>query len=822
MFQLPPYIFGLHDLGGENLMLDAGKPGWVLHTAQAGDQPPDFSSFAERGLGVIVRLNHGYGSTGTIPPSSQYDAFAQACANYVRNSQDAHVWLIGNEMNISAERPQLPDGSFEVITPALYAKCFLKCRAAIKSLPGHGDDWVVPGAVGPYNPETGEWVQYLVDTLKLLGNQLDAIALHTYTHDFIADQISNDQMMDPPYQNRHFNFRAYRDFLNALPAPFQSLPVLITETNPFAGWRDANTGWIQAAYAEINNWNSNPAHQPIQALVLFRWNTLEDHREWGIQDKNGARQDFRGALQNAYTVRMPLPHAAPAQPQPAPGPAPSQPAQPAVSAAGTYTVQSGDTLSKIARQFASTVAAIAAANNIANPGLIRVGQVLIIPQAASVAPAMPSFGAGDLSPSTGEAGWCPFAVKRPISADNFSVGRQGQSVKAVVLHVVAGHMANVFNVFNGQARPVSAHFCVGKDGRIEQYVSIDDTAYGNGLAWVDSHWAKNRGTQQDPKWIPVVPTWQDLIPGVNPNAYTISIEHDGDYQDEWTPEMYEANNRLLQWLAQQTDLTYVPHRTLIGHCEIDTVDKVNCPGPHVNYEQIAADANAVIPSPEKDAAVQAARNLPQLPININSALYKFAMVNNLGCPQTDEFEFPVDGVGHVGQVYNGGIVYVKKDDWGNIAWIAKTSASTADKDANVARVAAAQLLWMPVNVDSALYKFAQAHSLGFPQTDEFEFSVSDVAYIGQTFAGALLYAPKTNIADIRVVAKTRSVGVSFGLPMVAEESPVETSKPPRRKPAAKTPHKKSVPDKKAKVKKSARAMKKMATKTGKTRGRKSK
>ena len=45
----------------------------------------------------------------------------------------------------------------------------------------------------------------------------------------------------------------------------------------------------------------------------------------------------------------------------------------------TYTVKPGDTLTAIAAKFGTTVAAIVAANNIANPNLISVGQVLVIP-----------------------------------------------------------------------------------------------------------------------------------------------------------------------------------------------------------------------------------------------------------------------------------------------------------------------------------------------------------------------------------------------------------------------------------------------------------
>ncbi|MBE0689865.1 MAG: LysM peptidoglycan-binding domain-containing protein, partial [Anaerolineae bacterium] len=68
----------------------------------------------------------------------------------------------------------------------------------------------------------------------------------------------------------------------------------------------------------------------------------------------------------------PVPTAVPGTPVPgSPTPVP-----PPVT--GTYVVQRGDTLSAIARRFNTTVQAIAAANGIANPNRIFVGQVLQI------------------------------------------------------------------------------------------------------------------------------------------------------------------------------------------------------------------------------------------------------------------------------------------------------------------------------------------------------------------------------------------------------------------------------------------------------------
>jgi len=45
----------------------------------------------------------------------------------------------------------------------------------------------------------------------------------------------------------------------------------------------------------------------------------------------------------------------------------------------TYIIQPGDTLSSIAQRFNTTVAAIAAANNIVNPNWIFAGDTIIIP-----------------------------------------------------------------------------------------------------------------------------------------------------------------------------------------------------------------------------------------------------------------------------------------------------------------------------------------------------------------------------------------------------------------------------------------------------------
>jgi hypothetical protein len=319
----PPYIFGMHDRGGEHLMLDKGKPGWVLVTEGIGADPnnhggSNYTDLTNKGLGVIVRLNNGYGTAGTISHSSQYDNFARRCGNFVAASPGCHIWIIGNEMNLAWERPGGPEG--QAITPQLYASCFAKCRNEIRKRPDHEEDQVVVGAVGPWNTQTkypgnqgGGWVQYFADILNLLGQSLDGISLHTYTHGQAPHLVFSNDTMQPPYQSYHWHFRAYRDFMAVIPQELRDRPVYVTETDQYDAWRNENTGWVRNAYREIDDWNEEATNQPIQALILYRWiiGNPNDPKEvgWAIENKPGVQDDFREAMNHEY--RVVLPHTKP-------------------------------------------------------------------------------------------------------------------------------------------------------------------------------------------------------------------------------------------------------------------------------------------------------------------------------------------------------------------------------------------------------------------------------------------------------------------------------------------------------------------------------
>jgi LysM repeat protein len=82
-----------------------------------------------------------------------------------------------------------------------------------------------------------------------------------------------------------------------------------------------------------------------------------------------------------------------------PGPVTPVPPPPPPPQQQTYVVVPGDTLTKIAARFGTTVAALVQANNIVNPNLIFVGQVLVIPgTVAPPPPVVPTPGPGPVTP----------------------------------------------------------------------------------------------------------------------------------------------------------------------------------------------------------------------------------------------------------------------------------------------------------------------------------------------------------------------------------------------------------------------------------------
>ncbi|MHB1652331.1 MAG: N-acetylmuramoyl-L-alanine amidase [Desulfitobacteriaceae bacterium] len=150
---------------------------------------------------------------------------------------------------------------------------------------------------------------------------------------------------------------------------------------------------------------------------------------------------------------------------------------------------------------------------------------------------------------------------------NFS-SPKGYKILAIVDHIMSGTLEGTDSWFNNPAGQVSSHFGIGKNGKIHQYVDLGNPAWANG--------GVNR------------PNWPLLLPGVNPNYYTVSIEHEGESGDVMPEAQYQATLALHRWLIDSLGIP-VTRDNIIGHYRIDSVNKSNCPGTGFPWDRLFLD-----------------------------------------------------------------------------------------------------------------------------------------------------------------------------------------------------------------------------------------
>ena len=142
-----------------------------------------------------------------------------------------------------------------------------------------------------------------------------------------------------------------------------------------------------------------------------------------------------------------------------------------------------------------------------------------------------------------------------IGSPNHYNGRNGYAVTHITLHIMVGHLAGTDSVFLNPGSQASAHYGIGADGVIHQYVSENDGGYS------DANFASNNST--------------------------ISIEHEGGMAGvPCTQACVDASARLCADIARRHGWTHLWHDGLNGniwlHREIPGTDHYGCPDRCVN------------------------------------------------------------------------------------------------------------------------------------------------------------------------------------------------------------------------------------------------
>lgn len=125
--------------------------------------------------------------------------------------------------------------------------------------------------------------------------------------------------------------------------------------------------------------------------------------------------------------------------------------------------------------------------------------------------------------------------------------------------------------FKDPTSEASAHFGVALDGRIWQWVRIEDTAWANGFVNLSEY---------SPSWVA-----EADAKGVNINTLTVSIEHEGKTGQPFSEVQYQASLWLHRQIIAATGI--VPSReNIIGHYQVDIVNRRFCPGSTFPFDRL--------------------------------------------------------------------------------------------------------------------------------------------------------------------------------------------------------------------------------------------
>lgn len=136
-----------------------------------------------------------------------------------------------------------------------------------------------------------------------------------------------------------------------------------------------------------------------------------------------------------------------------------------------------------------------------------------------------------------------------IGSPNHYNGRNGLTITHITLHIMVGHLTGTDNTFKHPGG-ASAHYGIGADGTIHQYVNENDGS------WSDANYTSNNST--------------------------ISIEHEGGMNGiPCTKACMDASAQLCADIAQRQGWTHLQHNGLTGniwlHREIPGTDHAGCP-----------------------------------------------------------------------------------------------------------------------------------------------------------------------------------------------------------------------------------------------------
>jgi len=315
------YLYGIHWWGhtqGQPIdtapatMLDCPTyGGWSVETVLTHSdswwQPAYFTGlhqdlYANKNVTIITRIDYNWGETVPAPTNPNYAGWPNsvvAAVNTLRHG--SHIWIIGNEPNVTLEGKPWPN---EQIPPADYAVIYRNVRNAIhnSAQPSPCGPHIVliaapsPGAAAGVRWMDGnQWLGQVIDNIPI--DEIDGIALHAYggtLTDFHNSYVSQLNLIDGK--------------------GLQGRPVYITEWNKVST-EAVMAQFVRDCFADLNAWNQTPGNHNIRCLCWFvydadqqaggGWNSYSIEYYKNNGEPPGSANDLYTAFQQTVDLRYP-------------------------------------------------------------------------------------------------------------------------------------------------------------------------------------------------------------------------------------------------------------------------------------------------------------------------------------------------------------------------------------------------------------------------------------------------------------------------------------------------------------------------------------
>lgn len=165
---------------------------------------------------------------------------------------------------------------------------------------------------------------------------------------------------------------------------------------------------------------------------------------------------------------------------------------------------------------------------------------------------------------------------------NFIAGRGKYKPELVVIHIMDGTLIGTDSWFSQKSSLVSAHYGIGLAGEVHQYVHEEDQA-----------WQAGRVSN---------PSFKLYKPGVNPNLYTIGIEHEGKDLSKGPLLQLQTSAALLVDICKRWNIP-IDRDHVIGHYQVFD-QKPNCPATDKSVIDTIIKMAQALTVPEETVAVQ--------------------------------------------------------------------------------------------------------------------------------------------------------------------------------------------------------------------------